>query len=242
MAKGIRVAHNAALLAVLAVLLPAGTTGTAPGMAVARPPVANPARVAAEVGSILWVGGCPTSSCDPHQPQTEGSGWVVSPQRVVTNAHVVAGMRTAVVRVGREGTPYPAIVVLFDPKRDLAILSVPGLRAPALPQGQPLTIGDRPIVAGYAWPDPYRALPAVVTARRSITINDGRAEGRDTYTLTGYADHGSSGGPLLDSAGNVVGIVYAGDPDRAVVDALTLTEARPVLNAAAAATTPVSTH
>ena len=49
----------------------------------------------------------------------EGSGWVVAPGKVVTNAHVVAGMREAAVQVAGVGREYPAQIVVFDPERDL---------------------------------------------------------------------------------------------------------------------------
>src|SRR5664279_5054222 len=69
------------------------------------------------------------SSCNREQ---EGSGWVVSPERVVTNAHVVAGVISEHVRIQGTGRSYDASVVVFDPRRDLAVLSVPGLPAPCL--------------------------------------------------------------------------------------------------------------
>ena len=58
----------------------------------------------------------------------EGSGFVISPQHVLTNAHVVAGVTQGQTVITRLGRTLPATVVLFDPERDLAVLYVPGLR------------------------------------------------------------------------------------------------------------------
>src|SRR5690606_29898211 len=73
--------------------------------------------------SVLRINGV-APSC---QKALEGSGFVVAPERVMTNAHVVAG--TAAVTVDTESGPLEATVVLFDPEVDVAILAVPGLTA-----------------------------------------------------------------------------------------------------------------
>ena len=62
----------------------------------------------------------------------DGSGWAVAPDLVVTNAHVVAGERDTRVE-DVDGRAHDATVVAFDAKRDLAVLSVPGLDATPLP-------------------------------------------------------------------------------------------------------------
>lgn len=59
----------------------------------------------------------------------EGSGWVVAKGRVVTNAHVVAGVDDVVVRVKGTGPSLHGTVVVFDPERDLAVIAVPDLQA-----------------------------------------------------------------------------------------------------------------
>jgi S1-C subfamily serine protease len=213
-----------------------------PALAVPDNAVVRGAGVLAAAASVVWVGGCDQDACTRYTTSTDGSGWVIAPERVVTNAHIVSVMRTASVRIGGVGRSYTATVVIFDPKRDLAVLSVPGLPAPALRQGADLQVGDPAVIAGFPGGGHYLALPARVQARGPITINDGRTEGRDSYQLRGYAAPGSSGGPLLSPSGQVVGIVYAGAADYAHVSALTLAEARPVLDAAARSFLPVSTR
>ena len=175
----------------------------------------------------------------------EGSGWVIAPGRVVTNAHVVAGMETPAVRVRGVGPAYDATVVAFDPQRDLAVLDVPGLEAPALRLGPPLTANDNAVVAGFPLDGPYRLDSARV--RRIIDATGSDIYGqpgidREIYSLYARVEPGNSGGPLLSTAGQVVGIVFAKSlDDDSTGYALTLSEAKPVLDAAASASRPVTT-
>jgi S1-C subfamily serine protease len=79
----------------------------------------------------------------------EGSGFVYAPRHVMTNAHVVAGIDRPSVRVGGVGRSYAARVVLFDPRKDVAVLYVPELRAPVLKFDGGAERGDSAVVAGY---------------------------------------------------------------------------------------------
>ena len=197
--------------------------------------------VAAAAMSIVKINGV-AEACNRGQ---EGSGWVVAPERVVTNAHVVAGVSFENVRVGGTGRSYAARVVVFDPQRDLAVLSVPGLRAPALLQGPDLKRSDGAVVAGFPLDGPYRVNSArvrdVLTAKGAdIYGNPGVA--REVYSLFARVEPGNSGGPLLSPVGEVVGVVFAKSLDDDEIGyALTLDEARPVLDAASSSSRPVST-
>ncbi len=182
------------------------------------------------------------SSCNREQ---EGSGWVVSPERVVTNAHVVAGTTAESVRIRGVGRRYAARVVAFDPERDLAVLAVPGLPAPPLAQGPDLRRSAGAVVAGFPLNGPYRLDAArvrdVLTATGSDIYGSPGAV-REVYSLFARVQPGNSGGPLLSASGAVVGIVFARsiDDDKTGY-ALTLREARPVLDAADTSPSPVST-
>lgn len=199
------------------------------------------AGVARAGRSIVKITGV-ASSCNREQ---EGSGWVVAPERVVTNAHVVAGTSTEHVRIQGAGRSYDARVVVFDPKRDLAVLSVPGLPAPASAQGSSLGRSGGAVVAGFPLNGPYRLDAArvrdVLTATGSDIYGSPGAV-REVYSLYARIQPGNSGGPLLSPAGAVVGIVFARslDDDRTGY-ALTLDEARPVLDAATRSFSAVST-
>ena len=217
--------------------------GTEPIAPVAPPNggLASGRGVAAASGSIVKITGV-AESCNRGQ---EGSGWVVAPERVVTNAHVVAGVESQHVRIRGTGRSYDARVVVFDPRRDLAVLSVPGLPAPALTPGPDLKRSDGAVVAGFPLDGPYRVDSArvrdVLTATGAdIYGNPGVT--REVYSLFARVEPGNSGGPLLSSLGDVVGIVFAKSLDDDQTGyALTLDEARPVLEAASRSSSPVST-
>ncbi len=100
-------------------------------VAPSRPGRRGDARGARAADSIVKITGV-ADSCNRGQ---EGSGWVVARDRVVTNAHVVAGMHTATLRIHGTGRSYTGRVVIFDPKRDLAVIDVPGLPADPLREG-----------------------------------------------------------------------------------------------------------
>jgi S1-C subfamily serine protease len=203
--------------------------------------LATNAGVARAALSIVKITGV-AASCNREQ---EGSGWVVAPERVVTNAHVVAGTSSENVRIQGTGRSYEARVIVFDPKRDLAVLSVPGLPAPSSRQGPSLRRSGGAVVAGFPLNGPFRLDSARV--RDVLTATGADIYGtpgvvRQVYSLYARVQPGNSGGPLLSPNGSVVGIVFARslDDDRTGY-ALTLDEARPVLNAANDSTSPVST-
>jgi S1-C subfamily serine protease len=203
--------------------------------------LATNAGVARAALSIVKITGV-AASCNREQ---EGSGWVVAPERVVTNAHVVAGTSSENVRIQGTGRSYEARVIVFDPKRDLAVLSVPGLPAPSSRQGPSLRRSGGAVVAGFPLNGPFRLDSARV--RDVLTATGADIYGtpgvvRQVYSLYARVQPGNSGGPLLSPNGSVVGIVFARslDDDKTGY-ALTLDEARPVLNAANDSTSPVST-
>ena len=197
--------------------------------------------VARAAGSIVKITGV-ASSCNREQ---EGSGWVVAPERVVTNAHVVAGTTSENVRIGGLGRSYDAHVVIFDPKRDLAVLYVPGLPARASTQGASLQRSGGAVVAGFPLNGPYELDNARVRDVLSATgadIYGNPGVERQVYSLYARVQPGNSGGPLLSPSGQVVGIVFARSLDDTNTGyALTLDEARPVLDAASGATSQVGT-
>jgi S1-C subfamily serine protease len=165
----------------------------------------------------------------------EGSGVIVAPQRVVTNAHVVAGVVAPRVQVGGTGKLYPATVVSFDPRRDLAVLAVPALRTKPLKLGTDLRRGDPAVVAGFPNDGPFEAVAARV---RSVIRPSGEdiygrpGTVREIYSLFVNVQQGNSGGPVLNSAGQVVGIVFAKSlDDESTGYALTTDESRAVIEA-----------
>ncbi|MEO6999757.1 MAG: MarP family serine protease [Terracoccus sp.] len=203
------------------------------------PSVARSAAIRAARPSIVKV----TTVSDSCQRGQEGTGWVVSQGRIITNAHVVAGASRLRVESGNE--TLPATVVLFDPERDLAVLSVEGLDAPALRLGSALESGQSAVVPGYPLDGPYTVVSARVRATlnaRGYDIYSTSTVVREIYSLNTTVRPGNSGGPLLDTQGRVVGVVFAKSlEDDRTGYALTLAEAMPVIDRAASAGSAVAT-
>ena len=161
----------------------------------------------------------------------EGSGWIEAPGMVVTNAHVVAGERHTTVR-DAQGNGHDARVVVFDPVRDLAVLSVPELAAPALAMADG-SVGATGAVYGHPNGGPLVASPARVGEEIIAVGTDIYRTGssrRHVYVLAARLAPGDSGGPLVDRQGAVIGVAFAIDPgERNTAYAITDSEVRAVL-------------
>nr|WP_203690137.1 MarP family serine protease [Streptomyces sp. SID12488] len=143
----------------------------------------------------------------------EGTGFVFGERRVMTNAHVVGGVDEPTVQIGGEGRKYDATVVLYDWERDIAVLDVPDLRAPALRfSTEDAGSGKSAIVAGFPENGSYDVRPARVRGRITANGPDIYHRGtvrRDVYSLFATVRQGNSGGPLLTPEGKVYGVVFA---------------------------------
>ncbi|MFW0793619.1 MarP family serine protease [Gordonia sp. CPCC 205515] len=146
----------------------------------------------------------------------EGSGFVVSAERVMTNAHVVAGTRRLVV-TSPNGQQLPARVVLFDASTDIAVLDVPGLNAPALRfADRPARTGDDALVLGYPEAGPFNVSPVRVRDVINLSGPDIYRTGqilREVYTVRGVIRQGNSGGPMINADGEVLGVVFGAAED-----------------------------
>jgi S1-C subfamily serine protease len=149
----------------------------------------------------------------------EGTGFVFDDRRVMTNAHVVGGVDEPTVQIGGEGRRYDATVVLYDWKRDIAVLDVPDLDAPALKfTSAEADSGDDAIVAGFPENGAYDVRAARVRGRIPADGPDIYHRGtvrRDVYSLYATVRQGNSGGPLLTPEGEVYGVVFAKSLDDA---------------------------
>ncbi len=144
----------------------------------------------------------------------EGSGFVYAPERVMTNAHVVAGVREPKVEV--KGRKLSATVVLYDPQRDIAVLAVPGLRATPLAFDGTAETGDSAVVVGYPENGPFTATAARVRAKqdaRGPDIYQSKTVVREIYALRSDVRPGNSGGPLMATDGKVYGVIFAAAAD-----------------------------
>ena len=146
----------------------------------------------------------------------EGSGFVYARDRIMTNAHVVAGVTRP--RVEIDGRQRDATVVLYDPERDVAVLRVPdlGLRPLAFAT-RPVDTDDDAIVLGYPEDGPFFVGAARIRDRMEIRgpdIYDERTVTRQVYSIYGDVRSGNSGGPLLAPDGTVLGVIFAAAVDQ----------------------------
>ncbi|MFC4244214.1 MarP family serine protease [Gryllotalpicola reticulitermitis] len=209
---------------------------------IAAPTSDVPSAVSAVADSIVEV--------QADEPQcgtaSSGSGWVVASDRVITNAHVVAGSSSADVLVNGKSERLSATVVGYDPETDIAVLDVPGLHAKPLAQNPAVQgVGASVFAAGYPGGGTYTVAPGRV--RDSIRaigkdIYDDKTVTRDVYSLRAIVRPGDSGGPLLDAQGRVTGLVFAmSTTDSETGYALTFKQIAPTLERAATLTKPVAT-
>src|SRR5690606_4156525 len=174
----------------------------------------------------------------------DGSGFVYSPRHVMTNAHVVAGVKEPKVLVG--GRSHAARVVLFDPQRDVAVLYVPSLRRPSLSFDDDGRSGASAVVAGHPEGGPLTVGSARIRSKENARGPDiyHRTETvREVYSIRATVRPGNSGGPLLTPRGDVYGVVFAAavdDPQTGYV--LTADEVGSAARKARGATGAVSTE
>ncbi|MDP9341969.1 MAG: MarP family serine protease [Actinomycetota bacterium] len=175
----------------------------------------------------------------------EGSGFVVAPQYVITNAHVVAGEHSISVQTSG-GASQPGVPVLFDPRIDVAVLRVASTSEPALHLAGH-EFQHRAVGAVLGYPE-GGGLKGVGAASRRIIHAVGRdiygrgTVTRDIYELQTVVRPGNSGGPFVLANGEVAGLVFAASTtDPRIGYAITSTEVGPDVRRAIGETAPVST-
>ncbi|GAA1443558.1 MarP family serine protease [Mycobacterium cookii] len=173
----------------------------------------------------------------------EGTGFFYAPGRLMTNAHVVAGVTRPEVEVG--GSSVVASVVLYDADLDIAVLSVPDVGVPQLAFATEAGPRDPIAVLGYPEDGPYDVQSGRIRAEQRLRSPDIYGDGtviRQVYSLRALIRPGNSGGPIVTSAGEVAGLVFAASvSDRDTGYALTASQ---VAGSAAAGVTresPVDT-
>lgn len=140
----------------------------------------------------------------------EGSGFLFSPGRLMTNAHVVAGVRNPTVRVG--GRAIDATVVYYNPRLDVAVLKVPSLKNPYLRFDRTGRSRETAAVLGYPEDGPFTSVPARIRSQerlRSPDIYGGGTVTREVFSLRSRIRPGNSGGPLVGTDGRVLGVIFA---------------------------------
>ena len=215
---------------------PSATT-TAPASSTSTAAPSTPAASSASAAVVRLTG--TAAQCSQVQ---SGSGVAVAPDRVLTNAHVVLGVDAPTVTDRARGV-HAARVVHLDTAHDLAVLAVDDADLPVMPVGAELTGGASASVLGYPDGGPLASTPATVQAVGEVPLGDvltGAASMVDVYTLAADIRHGYSGGPVVDAAGNLAGLVFARAPGSdAVGYALTADTIAPVVAAAPGMTATV---
>jgi S1-C subfamily serine protease len=145
--------------------------------------------------------------------EQEGSGFVVGPGLVATNAHVIAGESPGNTQVLLGNTAYAATPVYFDPSFDLAVLRTSAPLGPVLPI-DPNTVsnGTQAALLGYPEDGPLTPEPASVTEEVTAVGKDIYNSGsvtRGVYALDANVEPGNSGGPLMGPGGQVIGVVFS---------------------------------
>ena len=204
------------------------------------PALEGSAVVASVRGSVVKISGV-APSCSR---QIDGSGFVYAPERVMTNAHVLAGVGEPTVEA--EGEEYEATPVFVDEAVDIAVLAVPGLPQVALEFTPVLAgAGDDAIIMGYPGGGDFFVGAAHIRDQGEISGPDFRNSTtvvRDVYALFGSVRAGNSGGPLFAPDGSVLGVVFASaidDPNTGY--ALTGPQVNQAATAGETATAPVGT-
>ena len=140
----------------------------------------------------------------------EGTGFLYEPDRLMTNAHVVAGVSDPGVEI--DGSTVPATVVYYNSDIDIAVLALDSGSVPALP----LDAGGQPdqgvAILGYPQDGPFDVEVGRIRSEQRLRSPDIYGEGaviREVFSLRGLVRPGNSGGPIVSSAGEVLGVVFA---------------------------------
>jgi len=158
----------------------------------------------------------------------EGTGFLYSPNRLMTNAHVVAGVSDPVLIVGDDEVP--ATVVYYNEDLDVAVLAVDGLSRPFLRFDRDGRERQPGAVLGYPQDGPYDVQAARIRTEQRLRSPDIYGNGtvvREVFSIRALVRPGNSGGPLVDADGEVLGVIFAASvSDRDTGYALTAEQVR----------------
>jgi len=139
------------------------------------------------------------------QPISLGTGFFVRPGVVATNVHVIAGASAGIAKVvGERQTFTVSGIVGSDSSRDLALLSIPGAAANPLhiAGSDAVSVGDEIFVIGNPQGMEGTLSTGIVSSVREL-------DSGKLLQITAPISPGSSGGPVLNTAGSVIGVAVA---------------------------------
>nr|WP_062331273.1 serine protease [Herbidospora sakaeratensis] len=178
-------------------------------------PVSVPPEVAPHRQNVVRVT-VATPSCAKDTAQ--GTGFAYAPDRVLTTAHVVAGAEGPITVTGADGSRHQGDVVVFDPKRDVAVLRVAGLDADVL-HFDSVDPGERATFAAYSKDGEFTVRSGRAGAPQTAVGNDIYDEdivARQVFLVHAAVDPAMSGAPLFGPDGDVIGMVFASNLDDSV--------------------------
>ncbi|HEY0888825.1 MAG TPA: MarP family serine protease [Nocardioides sp.] len=155
--------------------------------------------------SVLKIRG--TNSCGRG---VEGSGFVFAPGYLMTNAHVVAGVDEPEVILDDDSVT--GSVVLYDAGIDIAVIAFSGPAIASLPFDTGAQPRDGVAILGYPQDGPFDVEAGRIRSEQRLRSPNIYGEGtviRDVFSVRGLIRPGNSGGPIVDSEGEVVGVVFA---------------------------------
>jgi S1-C subfamily serine protease len=158
----------------------------------------------------------------------EGTGFQYAPGKLMTNAHVVAGVTEPMVMVGDKSVT--GKVVYYDPDVDVAVIDVPGLDGPSISFDLSAKERQQGAALGFPQDGPFDAQPVRIRSDQRLRSPDIYGNGtvtRHVFSMRGLIRPGNSGGPVVSTAGRVLGVVFAASvSDRDTGYALTADQVR----------------
>ena len=165
-----------------------------------------------------------------------GSGFYISDQALITNAHVVAGVGGLQVRLPGVDQSRSGQVVYFDPEKDIAVVVTDPIdNRPGTFATDVAVKGSDAVVAGFPGGGDLTATPArirgMILARGENIYGDIGVQ-REVYAFRSTVKAGNSGGPLVDPEGRILGLVFGSSVDSEMGYALTNMELAAALEVA----------
>ena len=169
-----------------------------------------------------------TGDAQECKQSVSGSGFYFATGRVLTNAHVVAGVQDLQVRLAGVDKSLSGQVIYFDPEKDVAVIATddPGTRAALFAKGAG-EVGENVAVAGFPGGGDLTIAPARISSilsARGENIYGDMGVKREVYSFRSKVMPGNSGGPLVNGNGRVLGLVFGSNTDSDVGYALINTE------------------